>query len=116
MYIDNIIPIGYNKLKVEKGDKMTTTLSIRDLARNTNILQDYDYVDIEDKKSHEYKGLFISPKYADEFRQLLEKKIADQSQRDLDEIMQFVGIGAGDATDMTNKEMRGAHALSRIHE
>jgi len=95
---------------------MTTTLSIRDLARNTNILQEYDYVDVEDKKSHEYKGLFISPKYADEFRKLLEKKIADQRQRDLDEIMQFVGIGSGDVGDMTNKEMRTARALSRIHE
>ena len=95
---------------------MTTTLSIRDLARNTNILQQYDYVDVEDKKSHEYKGLFISPKYADEFRALLEKKIMDQKQRDLDEIMQFVGIGDGDTTHMTNKEMRTARALSRIHE
>lgn len=95
---------------------MTTTLSIRDLTRNTNILQQYDYVDVEDKKSHEYKGLFISPKYADEFRKLLEKKIADERQRDLDEIMQFVGIGFGDVGDMTNKEMRTARALSRIHE
>lgn len=95
---------------------MTTTLSIRDLARNTNILQQYDYVDIEDKKSHEYKGLFISPKYADEFRKLLEKKIMDERQRDLDEILQFVGIGSGDVGDMTNKEMRTARALSCIHE
>ena len=89
---------------------MTTTLSIRELARNTNILQQYDYVDIEDKKSHEYKGLFISPKYAEEFKKLLEKKIADQREQDLDEIMQFVGIAHGDATNMTNKEMRIAHA------
>ncbi len=95
---------------------MTTRLSIRDLARNTNILQQYDYVDVEDKKSHEYKGLFISPKYADEFRKLLEKKIMDERQRDLDEILQFVGIGSGDVGDMTNKEMRTARALSCIHE
>jgi hypothetical protein len=95
---------------------MTTTLSIRELARNTNILQQYDYVDVEDKKTHEYKGLFISPKFADEFRQLLEKKIADQRQKDLDEILQFVGIGTSDVGEMTNKEMRMAHAMSRAHE
>jgi len=92
---------------------MTTTVSIRDLARNTNILQEYDYVDVEDKKSHEYKGLFISPKYADEFRQLLEKKIADERQRDLDEIMQFVGSASIEQKymDMTSRELREARAL-----
>ncbi|MFA6144392.1 MAG: hypothetical protein WCW84_00250 [Sulfurimonas sp.] len=92
---------------------MTTTLSIRDLARNTNILQQYDYVDIEDKKSHEYKGLFISPKYADEFRKLLEKKIMDERQRDLDEILQFVGSGSIDEKymNMTSRELREARAL-----
>lgn len=33
---------------------MTTTLSIRELTRNGAILGDYDYVDIEDRKSHLY--------------------------------------------------------------
>ncbi len=92
---------------------MTTTLSIRDLARNTNILQHYDYVDVEDKKSHEYKGLFISPKYADEFRKLLEKKIMDERQRELDEILQFVGIATIDEkyNNMTSSQLREARAL-----
>lgn len=95
---------------------MTTTLSIRDLARNTNILQHYDYVDVEDKKSHEYKGLFISPKYADEFRALLEKKIIDQRQSDWDEILQFVGTATMEEKyrNMTSLELREARALSRI--
>jgi len=52
---------------------MTTTVGIRELSRNSKLLEQYDYVDVEDKKTHEYKGLFISPKYADEFKKYLEK-------------------------------------------
>ncbi len=70
---------------------MTTTVGMRELARNSNILDKYDYVDVEDKKTHEYKGLFISPKYAKEFKKLLEKKIFEERQKELEEIMQFAG-------------------------
>ena len=48
---------------------MTTIVGIRDLARNINLLSDYEYVDIEDKKIHEYKGLFFSQNYAKEFKE-----------------------------------------------
>ncbi|BAF72497.1 hypothetical protein [Sulfurovum sp. NBC37-1] len=89
---------------------MTTTVGMRDLVRNSNILQDYDYVDIEDKKTHEYKGLLISPRYADEIRKLLEQKILNEKQKEIDEIMQFSGIADGDTENMTAKEMRAAHA------
>lgn len=37
---------------------MTTIVGIRDLARNIDILQKYDYVDIEDKKTSNTKGFF----------------------------------------------------------
>ena len=30
-------------------------IGIRDLVRNSNILDGYDYVEVEDKKTHEYK-------------------------------------------------------------
>jgi len=70
---------------------VTTTVGIRELSRNSKLLEQYDYVDVEDKKTHEYKGLFISPKYADEFKKLLEKKISKDIQDQLDEIMQFMG-------------------------
>ena len=53
---------------------MTTTMSIRELTRNGNMFKEYDYIDIEDKKSNEYKGVFISSKYADEVKKILEKK------------------------------------------
>ena len=35
---------------------MTKSFSIRDLTRNSKVLADYDYIDIEDKKSHQYRG------------------------------------------------------------
>lgn len=70
---------------------MTTTVGMRDLARNSNILDGYDYVDVEDKKTHEYKGLFISPKYVAEFKFFLEHKISKDLQDRLDEVERFAG-------------------------
>ena len=70
---------------------MTTTVGIRELSRNSKLLEQYDYVDVEDKKTHEYKGLFISPKYADEFKKYLDKKISKTIQEKLDEIEKFSG-------------------------
>ena len=45
---------------------MTMKIGIRDLVRNSNILDGYDYLEVK-IKNHEYKGLFVSPKY-DEFK------------------------------------------------
>ncbi len=70
---------------------MTTVVGMRELARNSNILDGYDYVDVEDKKTHKYKGLFVSPKYADEFKSFLEAKNAKEIQEQLDEIKRFAG-------------------------
>lgn len=53
---------------------MTTIVGVRDLTRNIDKLQKYDYVDVEDKRTHEYKGLFLSPRYAKEFKEYLEQK------------------------------------------
>ena len=70
---------------------MTMTVGIRDLARNSNILDGYDYIEVEDKKTHEYKGLFVSPKYADEFKRFLEDKLSKEIQEQLDEVKRFAG-------------------------
>lgn len=72
---------------------MTMKVGMREMARNSNILDGYDYVEVVDKKTHEYKGLFISPKYADEFKSFLEKKISADIQEQLDEIEKFAGKG-----------------------
>lgn len=70
---------------------MTIKVGIRDLVRNSNILNGYDYVEVEDRKTHQFKGLFISPKYADEFKTFLKEKISKIQQKKLDRIMQFAG-------------------------
>ncbi len=70
---------------------MTMKVGMRELARNSNILDGYDYVEVEDKKTHEYKGLFISPKYAQEFKTFLDDKVSKDIQEQLDEIEQFAG-------------------------
>ncbi|NOQ29854.1 MAG: hypothetical protein GQ570_01900 [Helicobacteraceae bacterium] len=70
---------------------MTMKVGIRDLARNSNILDGYDYVDVEDKKTHEYKGLFISPKYAEEFKTFLDDKISKKMQEKWDRVEPFIG-------------------------
>ena len=70
---------------------MTMVVGMRELARNSNILDGYDYVDVEDKKTHEYKGLFISPKYADEFKAFLKDKVSKEHQLKLDRLQPFIG-------------------------
>jgi len=70
---------------------MTMVVGMRELARNSNILDGYDYVDVKDKKTQEYKGLFVSPKYADEFKAFLEEKISAEIQEQLDEMNRFAG-------------------------
>jgi len=87
---------------------MTMVVGMRELARNSNILDGYDYVDVEDKKTHQYKGLFVSPKYADEFKRFLENKIADNLQEQLDEIERFSGSIEIEErfVNLTDKEIR----------
>ncbi len=87
---------------------MTATVGVRDLARNSNILDGYDYVDVEDKKTHEYKGLFISPKYADEFKSYLAKKISKDKQKQLDELMGFAGILNGEIGDISSTKIKAS--------
>ena len=72
---------------------MTKRIGLRDLARNYKILDDYDYIEVEDKKTHEYKGLIVSPKYAEEFKRFLEDKIFKEQQEKLNRIKTFAGRG-----------------------
>jgi len=82
------------------------TIGVRDISRNINYLQNYDYIDIEDKKTKEYKGLLVSSKYADLIKEFLKKKIAQERQKELDEIMQFAGIASGDTKNMSVQEIK----------
>ena len=70
---------------------MTKVIGIRDLVRNASLLEEYDYVEIEDKRTHEYKGLFISPKYAQEMKQILDEKLAKEKEEKLNRFKKFIG-------------------------
>ena len=97
---------------------MTMTVGMRELSRNSNILDGYDYVDVEDKKTHEYKGLFVSPKYADEFKKYLDEKISREKQDMLDRIDKFAGEGKiyERFKDLSYKEMRQKIAEEKYGE
>ena len=69
----------------------TTTMSIRELTRSGKKLKEYDYIDIEDRKSHDYKGVFVSEKYADEVKEFLEKRLEEEQKKQLEDIMRFAG-------------------------
>ncbi len=70
---------------------MTKRIGIREVTRNFSILDEYDYVEIEDKKTHKVKGIFVSERFLDDVREFLEEKKAKEIQEQLDEISRFVG-------------------------
>lgn len=95
---------------------MIEKVGIRDVMRNFKILEKYDMVEIEDKKTKKLKGLFISEKWAKELKSSIEKLIKEKKQKELDEIMQFAGIADGDTQNLSAKEIRKMRALSRVSE
>ncbi len=95
---------------------MTTTVGIRDLARSANILQEYDYVHIEDKKTHEYKGIFVSPKYAKEFENFLLEKSNKQKNEKLQRLKSFAGKNQIDDKydNLSTSEIKNRIALEKF--
>ena len=70
----------------------TIRVGIRDLIRNSNILKKYDYVEIEDRKTHQLRGVFLSREMAKEFKKYLEEKKKKRIQEKLnalDNIVKF---------------------------
>ena len=91
------------------------TVGMRDLSRNLNILNDYDYVDVEDKKTHEYKGLFISPKYADEFKIFLKNKLSKIHEEKLARINKYASKGRVENrfNNLTSSEIKEKVAVEK---
>ena len=80
---------------------MTTSIGIRDIVRNTSILDEYDLIEIEDKKTKKRKGLFVSSKYADEVRQFIEARKKEEQERRLRAFLQFSGsLSTADGIDL----------------
>ena len=73
---------------------MTTKMSIRELTRNGNMMGEYDYIEIEDRKSHAFKGIFVPATHADAVKAFLDKKIAEERAQKLAKIEKYAGKGS----------------------
>lgn len=85
---------------------MTARLGVREITRNFNILENYDYVEIEDKKTHNLKGLFVSAKLLDEVKNFIDKKIKTKKKQEIDEMMQLVGIVNGEFGELKAQDIK----------
>ncbi len=70
-------------------------VGIRELVRDTSLLDRYDMIEIEDKKSHKLKGVFVSSKYAQAVEHFIAKKQEQEIQEKLDALERFAGSGTG---------------------
>ncbi|MDD5212664.1 MAG: hypothetical protein PHV62_09645 [Sulfuricurvum sp.] len=85
---------------------MTTRMSVRDLTRSGSTLFDYDYIDIEDKKANEYKGVFIPRQFADEVKAFLNTKLSQERKANVDAMMKFSGILNGETGDSSIQTLK----------
>lgn len=85
---------------------MTTRFGVREITRNFNILENYDYVEIEDKKTHTLKGLFVSAELLEDVKIFLDKKIKAKKRQEIDEMMQFVGMVKGDFGEQKAQDIK----------
>ena len=77
-------------------------VGIRELVRDTSIFDRYDYIEIEDRKTHKSKGIFVSNKYANDIKKFLEEKEQKDIQEKLDalnSIVKFARNGHNDFLD-----------------
>ncbi len=90
----------------------TSRLGVREITRNFNILENYDYVEIEDKKTHTLKGLFVSAELLDEVKSFIDMMLKARKAAELDEMMQIVGKGkiSEKFNDLSLKEIKKAIA------
>jgi len=83
-------------------------MGIRDITRNFTMIENYDYVEIEDKKTHTLKGLFVSSDFAEDVKKFIEQKLKTAKQLEIDEMMNIVGKGKIEKRfdNLTDKEIR----------
>ena len=88
-----------------KGKNMTLkhTIGIRELVKDTSLLDKYDYLKIEDKKSHKLKGIFISSKYAKDIEEFLEKKKQKEIKEKLNALDSIVEASKTTHNDFLDK-------------
>jgi len=85
---------------------MHTTMSIRDLGRSGFRLQEFDYIDVEDKKSREPKGVFVPERYAAEVRNYLDQKLKARADAKVEAVMAFAGVLDGETGGRSIQELK----------
>jgi len=85
---------------------MTVRVGVRDIVRNFNILENYEYVEIEDKKTHTPKGLFVSAQFMDDVKKFLDEKIIADKQQKLALLMPFVGMVNGEFGELDTQQIK----------
>lgn len=85
---------------------MTARVGIRDIVRNFNILENYEYVEIEDKKTHTPKGLFVSAELMDEVKKFLDEKILAEKQKKIALFEPFIGMVNGEFGELGTQEIK----------
>ena len=85
---------------------MTKSMSVRDLTRSGSELFDYDYIDIEDKKAHDYKGVFVPRQYAEDVKKFLDEKLEIERNNKLNAIMKFSGMLNGETQGKSIQELK----------
>ena len=85
---------------------MTTKVSVRELVRNSNILKEYDFIEVEDKKSKKLRGIFISPKLADEFKEFLEYRKQQEIQKKIDALNAIIPLPSGSLKNETIQSIK----------
>jgi hypothetical protein len=81
-------------------------MSVRDLTRSGSSLFDYDYIDINDKKANEYKGVFVPRQYADDVKKFLDEKLEQERTSKLNAMMKFSGMLNGQTDGKTIQQLK----------
>jgi len=79
---------------VKTREQKIKTMSVRDLVRSGKLLGD-EMVEIQNKKTGEYLGIFVPYQYAPQVKKAVEKNIDKEVQRKLKRVMSFAGMATG---------------------
>ncbi len=70
---------------------MIHKMGVREFAKDFNKLQEFDIIEIIDKKTNTLKGIFLSKKEALKYKEFLEKEKKKKKEEKLAKIMQYAG-------------------------
>ncbi len=89
--------------------------NFQDIDKKLTELADFE---VEDKRTHEYKGLFVSAKFAQEFKIFLEDKISKEQQEKLQRVIQYAGKGKikEDFDNSTSSELKMKKSMEQYSE